>query len=134
MPEHCRGVAGRRQRSAGVRPRYRVCAVRQRAAASVATSQHGRRRRHAVAERPRPAAVISAGAPAAAAAASAVDGVGERRLRAGERLMVRRAAVVAVSDVSRSGVGATAVTRAHDGAAVRLEPGRVVVTRVGRRR
>ena len=81
-----------------------------------------------VAERSRRAAVVPAGAPAA------VDGVGERRLGARERLVVRRAAGTVVAGVSRARVGAaTMVTGGpHHGSSIRLEAGRVVIAGVGR--
>ena len=125
-----RRVAGRRQRrSAGVRARHRVRAVGQRTCSVAAAAQHRRRGgRDAVAERSRRAAVVPAGAPAA------VDGVGERRLGARERLVVRRAAGTVVAGVSRARVGAaTMVTGGpHYGSSIRLEAGRVVIAGVGR--
>ena len=125
-----RRVAGRRQRrSAGVRARHRVRAVGQRTCSVAAAAQHRRRGgRDAVAERSRRAAVVPAGAPAA------VDGVGERRLGARERLVVRRAAGTVVAGVSRARVGAaTMVTGGpHHGSSIRLEAGRVVIAGVGR--
>ena len=99
-------------------------AISQRADASA--TQHRRRRRHTVAEGPRSAAVITA-----AAATAAVNGVGERRLRAGQLLLVGRSAVVAVPDVTWTRIGAIAMTHAYNGTAVRLEPRRVVIARVG---